>query len=152
IAMILAWSNPPFGPSLYGTIWILLMAYLMRYLSYALRSTRATLHQIHDSLEEAALTSGAGPLRVLRDITVPLLKPGMIAGWVLIFMPAFRELTVSVLIWGAGAETIGVWVFLLQDSGFPERASALAVATLPVILLMYFIAHRMGWGGERTQA
>jgi len=152
ISMILAWSNPPFGPSLYGTIWILLMAYLMRYLSYALRSTRATLHQIHDSLEEAALTSGAGPLRVLRDITVPLLKPGMIAGWVLIFMPAFRELTVSVLIWGAGAETLGVWVFLLQDSGFPERASALAVATLPVILLMYFIADRMGWGGERTQA
>lgn len=152
IAMILAWSNPPIGPPLYGTIWILLMAYLMRYLAYALRSTRATLHQIHDSLEEAALTSGASPMRTLRDITVPLLKPGMIAGWVLIFMPAFRELTVSVLIWGAGAETIGVWVFLLQDSGFPERASALAVATLPLIFLMYVIAHRLGWGGETSRS
>ena len=152
IAMILAWSNPPLGPPLYGTIWILLMAYLMRYLSYALRSTRATLHQIHDSLEEAAVTAGASTLRVLRDITIPLLKPGMIAGWVLIFMPAFRGLTVSVLIWSAGAETLGVWVFLLQDSGFPERASALAVATLPLIILLYVVAHRMGWGSERARS
>ncbi|MDQ3397480.1 MAG: iron ABC transporter permease, partial [Deinococcota bacterium] len=137
VAMILAWSNPPVGPALYGTIWILLVAYLVRYMAFGLRSTRATLQQIHDSLEEAAATSGASRLRTLRDITVPLLRPGMIAGWILIFMSAFNELTVSVLIWSSGAETIGVWIFLMQDSGFPGRASALAVATLPVILLMF---------------
>ncbi|MEX2534451.1 MAG: iron ABC transporter permease [Trueperaceae bacterium] len=139
VGMILAWSNPPIGPTLYGTVWILLVAYLMRYMAYGLRSCRASLLQIHDSLEEAGSTSGANRLRTLRDITVPLMRPGMIAAWVLIFMSAFNELTVSVLIWSARNETIGVWIFLMQDSGFPGRASALAIGILPIILVMFLI-------------
>jgi iron(III) transport system permease protein len=139
VGMILAWSNPPVGPTLYGTIWILLVAYLMRYMAYGLRSCRASLLQIHDSLEEAAATSGANRMRTLRDITVPLMRPGMVAAWVLIFMSAFNELTVSVLIWSARNETIGVWIFVMQDSGFPGRASALAVVILPAILVMFVI-------------
>jgi iron(III) transport system permease protein len=139
VAMILAWSNPPIGPTLYGTIWILLIGYVMRYMAFGLQSTRGTLQQIHSSLEEAAWISGAGRLRTIKDITFPLLRPGMIAGWVLIFISAFNELTVSVLIWSAGAETIGVWIFLLQDNGFTGRAAALAVLTLPVILILYLM-------------
>nr|WP_163503762.1 iron ABC transporter permease [Halomonas socia] len=137
VSMILAWSNPAFGPTLYGTLWILLAGYIMRYMAFGLQSTRSTLQQIHDSLEEAAWTAGASRLRTIRDITLPLLRPGMLAGWVLIFISAFNELTVSVLIWTTGAETIGVWIFLMQDSGFTGRAAALAVLTLPVILLLY---------------
>lgn len=139
IGMILAWSNPPVGPVLYGTIWILLVAYLMRYMAYGLRAARASLLQIHDSLEEAAATSGANRVRTLRHITFPLMRPGMIAAWVLIFMSAFNELTVSALIWSAKNETIGVWIFLMQDSGFPGRASALAVGILPIIVVMYLL-------------
>lgn len=139
IGMILAWSNPPVGPVLYGTIWILLVAYLMRYMAYGLRAARSSLMQIHDSLEEAAATSGANRVRTLKDVTFPLMRPGMIAAWVLIFMSAFNELTVSVLIWSAKNETIGIWIFLMQDSGFPGRASALAVGILPVIVIMYLI-------------
>lgn len=139
VAMILAWSNPAFGPTLYGTLWILLAGYVMRYMAFGLQSTRNTLQQIHDSLEEAAWTSGAGRFRAIRDITLPLLRPGMLAGWVLIFISAFNELTVSVLIWTTGAETIGVWIFLMQDSGFTGRAAALAVLTLPVILVLYLL-------------
>lgn len=139
VGMILAWSNPPVGPTLYGTLWILLIAYLMRYMAYGLRACRASLLQIHDSLEEAAATSGASRMRTLRDVTVPLMRPGMVAAWVLIFMSAFNELTVSVLIWSARNETIGVWIFVMQDSGFAGRASALAVATLPIILVMFVI-------------
>lgn len=139
IGMILAWSNPPIGPVLYGTIWILLAAYLMRYMAYGLRAARSSLMQIHDSLEEAAATSGANRVRTLSHITFPLMRPGMIAAWVLIFMSAFNELTVSVLIWSAKNETIGVWIFLMQDSGFPGRASALAVGILPIIVIMYLI-------------
>ncbi|MBA2666434.1 MAG: iron ABC transporter permease [Trueperaceae bacterium] len=139
IGMILAWSNPPVGPTLYGTLWILLVAYLMRYMAYGLRACRASLMQIHDSLEEAAATSGANRIRTLRDVTLPLMRPGMIAAWVLIFMSAFNELTVSVLIWSARNETIGVWIFVMQDSGFAGRASALAVSILPIILIMFVI-------------
>jgi iron(III) transport system permease protein len=139
VSMILAFSNPVLGPTLYGTIWILLAGYIMRYMAFGLQTTRAALQQIHDSLEEAALASGAGRLRTLKDITLPLLRPGMVAGWILIFISAFNELTVSVLIWTSGSETIGVWIFLMQDSGFTGRASALAVLTLPVILVMYLL-------------
>ncbi|TVR58299.1 MAG: iron ABC transporter permease [Candidatus Competibacteraceae bacterium] len=149
VSMILAWSNPPFGPTLYGTIWILLIAYLMRYMAFGLQATRATLQQIHGSLEEAALTAGASRLRALKDITLPLLRPGMIAGWVLIFISAFNELTVSVLIWTSGSETIGVWIFLMQDSGFTGRASALAALTLPVILILYLLAQWLARLEER---
>jgi iron(III) transport system permease protein len=149
VAMILAWSNPPVGPTLYGTIWILLVAYIMRYMAFGLQSTRATLQQIHGSLEEAALTAGASRLRALKDITLPLLRPGMIAGWVLIFISAFNELTVSVLIWTSGSETIGVWIFLMQDSGFTGRASALAVLTLPVILVLYLMMQGLSRLEER---
>lgn len=139
VGMILAWSNPPIGPTLYGTLWIMLVAYLMRYMAYGLRSCRASLMQIHDSLEEAASTSGASRLRTMRDITLPLMRPGMIAAWVLIFMSAYHELTVSALIWSARNETVGVWIFVMQDSGFPGRASALAIAILPIILVMFMI-------------
>lgn len=149
VSMILAWSNPPLGPTLYGTIWILLIAYLMRYMAFGLQTTRASLQQIHASLEEAALTSGASRLRTLRDITLPLLRPGMIAGWVLIFISAFNELTVSVLIWTSGSETIGVWIFLMQDSGFTGRASALAALTLPVILVLYLLTQVLARLEER---
>jgi iron(III) transport system permease protein len=148
VAMILAWSNPPIGPTLYGTIWILLIAYIMRYMAFGLQTTRASLAQIHDSLEEAGQAAGAGRLRVIRDITFPLLRPGMVAGWILIFISAFNELTVSVLIWTSGAETIGVWIFLMQDSGHTGRASALAVLTLPVILILYLM---MRWFARREE-
>ena len=148
VAMILAWSNPPVGPALYGTIWILLLAYIMRYMAFGLQTTRATLTQIQDSLEEAARAAGAGRLRTIRDVTFPLLRPGMVAGWILIFISAFNELTVSVLIWTSGAETIGVWIFLMQDSGHTGRASALAVLTLPVILALYLA---MRWFARREE-
>jgi iron(III) transport system permease protein len=151
VSMILAWSNPPIGPTLYGTLWILLVAYIMRYMAFGLQTTRATLAQIHDSLEEAALTSGAGRLRTLKDITLPLLRPGMVAGWMLIFISAFNELTVSILIWSSGNETIGVWIFLMQDSGFIGRASALAVLTLPVILVLYLATQWFGRREERRE-
>ncbi|MGY6410413.1 MAG: ABC transporter permease [Alkalilacustris sp.] len=152
VAMILAWSNPAFGPTLYGTIWILLVAYLMRYMAFGLQTTRATLTQIHDSLEEAAQAAGASRLRAVRDITLPLLRPGLVAGWILIYISAFNELTVSVLIWTSGSETIGVWIFLMQDSGHTGRAAALAVLTLPVILILYLLMRWFARIEERRQA
>lgn len=151
VAMILAWSNPPVGPALYGTIWILLLAYIMRYMAFGLQTTRATLTQIHDSLEEAAMASGASRMRTVRDITLPLLRPGLVAGWILIYISAFNELTVSVLIWTSGSETIGVWIFLMQDSGHTGRAAALAVLTLPVILILYLLMRWYARLEERRQ-
>lgn len=144
VSMILAWSVGPIV--LYGTIWIMLMAYLMRYLPSSIRSTNATLHQIDDSLEEAARTSGASWIDAFKDVVLPLLRPGMLAGWILVFVPAFRELTISVLLWSGGTETVGVAIYELQDAGYKEIAAALACIVLGIALVGDLLIWRIkGW-------
>ena len=133
IAVILAWSRPPV--SLYGTLWIILVAYLAIYIPFAVRTTNATLQQIHNSLEEAARVSGATFFQRLRHVILPLSRPGMIAGWILVFMPAIRELTISILLYAHGTETIGVVVFNLQDAGYREVAAALACIVIVILIV-----------------
>jgi iron(III) transport system permease protein len=144
IAMILAWARPPV--SLYGTLWIILVAYLAVYLPFAVRTTNSTLQQVHDSLEEAARTSGAKLFPRLRDIILPLARPGMIAGWILVFMPALRELTVSILLYAHHTETIGVVVYNLQDAGYREIAAALASIVMGLLIFGNMIIRRLTGG------
>lgn len=144
IAMILAWARPPV--SLYGTLWIILVAYLAVYLPFAVRTTNSTLQQVHDSLEEAAKASGARLFPRLRDIILPLARPGMIAGWILVFMPALRELTVSILLYAYHTETIGVVVYNMQDAGYREIAAALASIVMGLLILGNMIIRKLTGG------
>jgi iron(III) transport system permease protein len=144
IAMILAWARPPV--SLYGTLWIILAAYLAVYLPFAVRTTHSTLQQVHDSLEEAAQASGAKLFPRLRDILLPLARPGMIAGWILVFMPALRELTVSILLYAHHTETIGVVVYNLQDAGYREIAAALASIVMGLLILGNMMIRKLTGG------
>lgn len=138
IAMILAWLRPipVIGLRLYNTIWILLVAYVARYLAYGIRSVSASLSQVHPSLEEAARVSGSGWFRVFRTVLLPLVMPGIIAGWFLVFMPALRELTISALLWSSRNETIGVMVFNLQESGNVVAGAALGVVMMAFIFIV----------------
>ena len=144
IAMILAWSRPPVV--LYGTIWVLLAAYLVTYMPFSIRTTSATLQQVHVSLEEAARVSGARWSDTMRDIVLPLIKPGLAAGWVLVFMPAFRELTMSVLLWSQGAETLGVVIYNMQDAGYTQIAAALSTVVLLIIFIGNALVRRLSQG------
>jgi iron(III) transport system permease protein len=144
IAMILAWAKPPL--SLYGTLWIIMVAYLAVYLPFAVRTTNSTLQQVHDSLEEAAKASGAKLLPRLRDIILPLARPGMIAGWILVFMPALRELTVSILLYAYHTETIGVVVYNLQDAGYREIAAALASIVMAILIFGNMVIRKLTGG------
>ena len=137
VAMILAWLRPVpvLGLRLYNTIWILLIAYIARYLAFGVRTTSASLAQIHVCLEEAARISGANWFQTFRDIVIPLITPGLFAAWFLVFMPALRELTISTLLWSTRHETIGVMVFNLQESGNTVASAALAVVMMLVLLL-----------------
>jgi len=144
IAVILAWSRPPV--SLYGTLWIILAAYLAIYIPFAVRTTNSTLQQIHDSLEEAARVSGAGLVQRLGDVILPLARPGMIAGWILVFMPGLRELTISILLYAHGTETIGVVVYNLQDAGYREVAAALACAVIVLLVAGNMLIRRLTGG------
>jgi iron(III) transport system permease protein len=141
IAAILIFIKPLplFGVSLYNTIWIILFAYLARFLTLALRPVVSAVHQTDRSLEEAARMTGARFIFRLRTVLFPLLAPAAAAGGILVFMTSFNELTVSALLWSAGNETLGVIVFNLDDGGYSVLAAAVAAVTVVVIVALMVV-------------
>lgn len=138
IACILTFLNLPFTDrTLYGTIWIILLAYFARFLVVMLRPVQAGIAQLDPAMEEAAASVGAPLGRRLRDIVLPLAAPSAAAGAILVFLTAVNELTVSALLWSSGTQTLGVVIYNLEDSGETVMASALAMSiVLAVVLLM----------------
>ncbi|MGI6725403.1 MAG: ABC transporter permease [Christensenellales bacterium] len=135
IGCILAWSGIVFGITLYNTIWIILVAYIARYLSYTLKSCSASLQQVHYSLEEASRSCGASHMESLVDITIPLIKPAMVSSFFLVFLPAMRELTTSVLLYGPNSRTLGVQIQQLRINGYMTQAAALSVVAIIIIMV-----------------
>ena len=143
IAMILCLLRPlPIvGFSLYSTIWIILVAYLSRFLLLALRPVTNALRQIDPSLDEAARMSGARFARRVATVIMPMVAPSAVAGGMLVFMMAFNELTVSALLWSAGSETVGVVLFSLEQAGDAVSAAAVAVIAVVVTLALMLLAN-----------
>ncbi len=149
VSMILAWSGK-FGVNLYNTLWIIIIAYTARYLFLSVRTVSGAVKQIHTSLEEAARSSGAKPMRVISDITLPILKTALLSSWALVFMPTFRELTISILLYGPTTRTIGVTIYELQEGGEYQMASAFATLVLVIaFVLQYFINRYLMKAGEK---
>lgn len=143
IACILLFLRPlPLVGSLYATAWIILIAYLMRFLTLAMKPVASAVAQIPADLDEAAAVSGAGPARRLATIAVPLAAPAAFAGALLVFMSAFNELTVSALLWSGGNETLGVVLFSLEEAGLGTQAAAIAVATVVVVVALLALLDR----------
>ncbi len=134
VGVLLAFIRPPFA--IYGTIWILLVAYVARFVPLAARSANATLRQIDPSLEEAARISGASRLATLWHVLLPLARPGLAIAFLLVFIPALSELSATILLYSGGTETIAVAIFRLNDLGQLEVVAALAVFTIAVTLLV----------------
>lgn len=134
IGVILAWSGS-LGINLYNTIWIILVAYLARYMSFSMKTSSAALLQVHPSLEEAARTCGASHMESLKDITLPLIRPAMVSGFFLIFLPAMREVTTSVLLYGPYTRTLGVQIYALRDAGMMPQAAALGSIAIILIII-----------------
>lgn len=133
LGVILAWSGK-FGINLYNTIWIILVAYIARYMAFSLKANSAALEQVHDSLVEAARACGATMWQALKDIVLPLVRPGMLAAFFLIFLPSLRELTVSILLYAPTTRTIGVAIYTLNEDG--ETVVSAALAGVALILLI----------------
>lgn len=140
IGVILAWSGN-LGLNIYNTIWIILVAYIARYVAFSMKSASASLQQVHYSLEEAARSCGATHFESLRDVTLPLIRPAMISGFFLIFLPAMRELTTSVLLYGPYTRTLGVAIYSLRSDGYIVDASALATMTILLIIIVNAIVN-----------
>ncbi len=134
VGVILTWSGA-FYLNLYNTIWIILIAYIARYMAFSMKSASASLEQVHDSLEEASRTCGASHFESLLDVTLPLIRPGMVAGFFLIFLPAMRELTTSLLLYGPFTRTMGVAIYSINEEGYTVQACALAGVAIIIIVL-----------------
>ncbi|MEI1251827.1 ABC transporter permease [Rhizobium aouanii] len=138
--LVFAAPIPILHLSLYGTIWIILIAYFSSFFAVSLKPVVSAFHQLDPALEEAARLSGAGFFRRLADIIVPLIAPAAGASVILVFLIACNELTISALLWSAGTQTLGVAIYNLDDSGSSDLASALSVlVVLMVVVLMLLL-------------
>jgi iron(III) transport system permease protein len=144
VALIQFWLRTPFP--LYGTLAILLLAYTARYIPLGVRAANASLRQVDPSLEESASILGASWGTTLRHITLPLIRPGLMAGWLLVFVPAIQELSASILLFSSSSITVAVAIYNLYETGAVEQVSALSILNMLVIGAAIWIANRVGRG------
>jgi iron(III) transport system permease protein len=151
VALIQFWLSMPVA--LYGTLTILLLAYVGRYLPLGVRAANASLRQVDPSLEESAQILGAKWTTIMREVTLPLIRPGLFAGWVLVFVPVIQELSASILLFSSSSITLAVAVYNLYETGYIEPVAALAMVNMVIIGIAIFIAYRVGAGsiGSRNE-
>ena len=150
VALIQFWLRVPLP--IYGTLLIILLAYTGRFIPLGVRSANAAFRQIDPSLEETARVTGAGWLRTFRSVTLPLARPGLFAGWLLVFVPALQELSASVLLFSSGSITLAVAVYNLYETGALGPVAALAIVTMLIIIAAIALATRLGRGTAVARA
>ncbi len=133
---------------IYGTLWILLVAFVTRYIPYGIRYTHSGLLQLHRELEEAAYTSGSSWLDTMRRITLPLLTPSFLGGWVFIFLLSAKELSMSILLVSPQTPVVSVAIYELWENGQVGELAAFGVIwtviLVSVAITYYLIARRYG--------
>ena len=131
---------------IYGTVWLIGIAYLIRYMPYGMRYSYNGVLQIHKELEEAGVASGAGIWQVLGRVIAPLLSPALVAAWLFIFLISSRELSIAILLAGPNSQVIAVSMFDLWQNGQAGELSALGLLwTLLMVLVasaFYFLERR----------
>lgn len=132
---------------IYGTLWILFVAYMAKKIPFAYIFLRNAIKQIMEELEEAARIAGASWARMVWDITIPLMKTGMWVAWVLIFSIALRELAMSILLAQPGTETMAVAVYQFLDDGAVEHAAAVSVLIAFLSVATVVIARKIAGKG-----
>jgi iron(III) transport system permease protein len=124
---------------LYGSIIVLLIAYLARFLPLAQRSVAGVLLSLSPELEEASRACGSGYGRTLARITLPLIKPGMASAWMLLFVIFLRELPISILLWQTGSETMSVALWELMQHATSGKVAAYAMMQSGMILVVVIL-------------
>ncbi len=132
----------------YGTIWILVLAFIARYLPYGIRFSHSALLSVHKELEEGALVSGASWFQMVRQVVIPLIMPALLAGWIYIFLITFRELSIALLLYSPGSQVVAVKIWELWDNGHVGELAAfslvIAMGTVVVGSIFLKLAQRHG--------
>lgn len=145
LALIMTMSGR-FGINIYNTMFIMVVAYMIKYMMMGMRTVVSAFSQISPSLEEAAQISGSGWIRRLKDVVFPLIVPSIVAGWFLIFMPCFYELTMSNLLYSNNTKTLGVELFTYQTYHSQQTASALASGILIIVIVLNYVLNKVTKG------
>jgi len=135
-----------FDVGIYGTIWIMFIAYITRFMPYGLRYNTTSMLQIHKELEESAAMSGASWATTFWRILIPLLKPGLVAGWIYVMIVSIRELSSSILLYSPGTEVVSIVIWELWENGQYVELSALGVM---FILALFFLVMAAQWLGRK---
>ncbi len=128
----------------YGTLWILLIAYVTKYLPYGMRACSSSMLQIKKELEEASETSGAAWSHTFKRVVLPLLAPGFVAGWIYVITHSFRELSTSIMLYRSGTEVISIVLFEMWDGGQYPALCALGIVMIVILVLISLIARAVG--------
>ena len=141
VALLLTYLTLPIP--LYGTIWILVVAYITRYIPYGIRFCYPGLLQINKELEESAQMSGAPWGMVFRKIVVPLMMPSLFAGWIWVFLISIRELSVAILLSHPGSEVISVLIFEMWGNGQITEIGAFSIILTLILVSMAAAFHKV---------
>src|SRR6185295_1545195 len=115
-----------------------------RFMPYGLRYNTTSMLQIHKELEESAAMSGASWTTTFRRIILPLLKPGLLAGWIYVVIVSIRELSSSILLYSPGTEVISILIWELWENGQYVELSALGVMLIMLLFCLVMIAQFVG--------
>ena len=149
VGLFLSYTRPPFV--LYGTLWILLLAFLTLSLPAAYQQLQSAVRAIHPELEDASRILGATRLKALRQITAPLLRTSVIATWCFVFVGTIRELSAAIMLFTSETKVISVLIFDLNESGDLAAISVLGMIMLVVTFGIVALANRLRIGGGRIQ-
>ena len=144
LGVSLIWVYLTIPIPIYGTIWVLLLAYITKYIPYGIRAASASMIQINKELEEASLTAGGTWFQTFRKVILPLLMPGFVAGWIYISIIALRELSTSILLYSYNSTVLSIMAFDLWEGGQYTYVCALGVMMVLLLVAMAFTARKLG--------
>ncbi len=146
VGLALIWTYLTIPLPVYGTIWIIVISFVTRFMPYGMRSCSTSMIQIHRELEEASLTCGATWLQTFRRVFIPLMRPGFLAAGVYVALLSIRELSSAVLLWSPGSEVLSVQAWEMWEDGSDVQLAALGIMMTIALGFLVAAVHRLGGG------
>jgi iron(III) transport system permease protein len=142
LSLVMLFSN--WLPVLYGTVFVLVLAFAIRFLPQAVASIEAALKTAPANIEGAARVMGRTPLQVFRTITLRVAAPGIIAGWALVFLTAMKELPTAIILRPPGFDTLPVRIWAASSESVYTQAAPPAFALILITMVLLMLLHFRG--------
>ena len=149
VGLALIWTYLILPIPVYGTIWIIVISFVTRFMPFGMRACSTSMMQIHKELEEASLASGATWLQTFWRVFIPLLRPGLLAGGLYVALISIRELSSAILLWSPGSEVLSVLAWEMWEDGSDVQGAALGIMMTVGLGILVAVVHRLGGAIEQ---